>query len=237
MRKQFEHVEVDLGYDDLETTQHEGYREYHHPSGSKFYTSVTTVLSILSKDSIDKWRKRVGDEEADKISFRASQRGTAVHELVEKYLDNDSDYLSGFMPNVVDSFLTIKDVLDKRIGRIYGQECPLFSDHLGLAGRVDCVAEFDGRISIIDFKTSRKLKQRKWITNYFQQETAYAIMWEERTGMPVEQLVTIVAVDDTVDGAPGNQVFVEERDNWTDKLKETIQLYHDKQDEPESLFG
>ena len=215
----FEHVKVDLGYDDLESVTEESGRKYATPTGTK-YPSITTVLSILSKDSIERWRKRIGEEKANQISFRASQRGTSVHELIEKYINNDSKYLSGYMPNIVANFLSVKDILDERIGKVYGQELPLYSDHLRLAGRVDCVAEFDGKISIIDFKTSRKLKRREYIENYFCQEAGYAVMWEERTGMPIEQLVTIIAVDDE-----DPQIFIETRDKWISKLIETVELY------------
>jgi len=215
----FEHVNVDLGYNDLESVTEESGRRYATPTGTK-YPSITTVLSILSKDSIAKWRKRIGEERADQITFRASQRGTNVHELIEKYINNDSKYLSGYMPNIVANFLSVKDILDERIGKVYGQELPLYSDHLRLAGRVDCVAEFDGKISIIDFKTSRKLKRREYIENYFCQEAGYAVMWEERTGMPITQLVTIIAVDDE-----DPQVFIESRDKWIGKLVETVELY------------
>ena len=219
----FEHSPVDLGYEDLEAITKPSGRKYQTPS-KKFYPSITTVLSILSEDGIKAWRKRIGEEEANKISFRAAQRGTAVHEIIEKYLDNDPLYKDGYMPNIIDNFRSVKNVLDERIGKIYGQELPLYSDHLRLAGRVDCVAEFDGKISIIDFKTSRKPKKRQYIENYFCQESAYAIMWEERTGMPITQLVTIIAVDDA---AP--QVFVEHRDNWTKMLIDTIEMYEDRQ--------
>src|SRR6056300_1368159 len=211
----FKHVKIGLGYDDLESVTEESGRRYATPTGTK-YPSITTVLSILSKDSIARWRKRIGEEKANQITFRASQRGTSVHELIEKYINNDSKYLSGYMPNIVANFLSVKDILDERIGKVYGQELPLYSDHLRLAGRVDCVAEFDGKISIIDFKTSRKLKRREYIENYFCQEAGYAVMWEERTGMPIEQLVTIIAVDDE-----NPQVFIESRDKWIGKLIET----------------
>jgi genome maintenance exonuclease 1 len=197
----FEHVKIDLGYDDLQSVTEESGRRYATPTGTK-YPSITTVLSILSKDSIAKWRKRIGEDKADQITFRASQRGTSVHELIEKYINNDSKYLSGYMPNIVANFLSVKDILDD------------------LAGRVDCVAEFDGKISIIDFKTSRKLKRREYIENYFCQEAGYAVMWEERTGMPIEQLVTIIAVDDE-----DPQIFIETRDKWIGKLIETVELY------------
>jgi genome maintenance exonuclease 1 len=216
----FKHVKIGLGYDDLESVTEESGRRYATPTGTK-YPSITTVLSILSKDSIARWRKRIGEEKANQITFRASQRGTSVHELIEKYINNDSKYLSGYMPNIVANFLSVKDILDERIGKVYGQELPLYSDHLRLAGRVDCVAEFDGKISIIDFKTSRKLKRREYIENYFCQEAGYAVMWEERTGMPIEQLVTIIAVDDE-----NPQVFIESRDKWIGKLIETTDLYY-----------
>ena len=122
----------------------------------------------------------------------------------------------------------VKDILSERIGKVYGQELPLYSDHLRVAGRVDCVAEFDGVLSIIDFKTSRKTKRKSWCESYFCQEAAYAIMWEERTGMPITQLVTIIAVDDLNQQGPGSQVFIEKRDNWVPKLRETIDVYYQK---------
>lgn len=215
----FEHVGIDLGYDDLQSVTTDSGRRYATPNGTK-YPSITTVLSILSRDAIQKWRERVGDEQADKISFRASQRGTAVHELIEKYIDNDPNYRDGYMPNVIENFLVVKDVLDTRIGKVYAQEVPLYSDHFGVAGRVDCVAEFDGKLSIIDFKTAKKPKKSEYITNYFMQEAFYAVAWEERTGVPITQLVTIITVDD---GQP--QVFIEHRDNWTNKLMDAIQQY------------
>jgi len=219
----FEHVKVDLGYDDLDAVTSETGRLYETPDGVK-YPSITTVLSILSEDGIRKWKERVGEEEAAKISYRASTRGTAVHEIIEKYIDNIENFKDGYTPNIIASFLAVKPILDTRIRRVFAQEAPLYSKHLGVAGRVDCVAEFDGVLSIIDFKTSRKLKKKEYITNYFMQESAYAIMWEERTGMPITQLVTIIAVDDEEP-----QVFVEHRDNWDKKLVETINLYKARQ--------
>jgi genome maintenance exonuclease 1 len=210
-----------LGYDDLETITTSSGRKYILPAGEcESYPSVTTVLSILSADHIEAWKRRVGEEEAAKISYRASSRGTAVHSIIEKYVENDPDYKLGFMPNVIESFQSVKSILDSRVGRIFGQELALYSDHLGLAGRVDCVAEFDGVLSIIDYKTSRKTKKKSWIENYFIQETAYAIMFEERTGIPINNLVTIIAVDNE-----DSQVFIENRDNWTKKLINTIEQY------------
>lgn len=212
----FEHIGIDLGYDDLDCETKESGRKYSTPEGIK-YPSITTVLGILSRAAIMAWRKRVGAEEANKISRRASTRGTAVHAIIEKYLNNEEDYREGYMPNIIDNFLTVKDVLDARIGKIYAQEVPLYSDYLGVAGRVDCVAEFDGKPSIIDFKTSKRLKSLDQVESYFMQEAFYAIAWEERTQIPITQLVTIISVD-----GGECQVFIEHRDNWVKPLQEVI---------------
>ena len=221
----FKHEPVALGYDDLNTETGKGGRFYQAPTGKK-YPSVTTVLSILSEDHIREWRARVGEEEANKISHRASTRGTAVHEILEKYVDNDEDFDKDVMPHIMETFKQAKPVLDERLSLVYAQEAALYSDHLGLAGRVDLVGVGDGKISIIDYKTSAKTKRREWCEGYFVQEAAYAIMWEERTGMPITQLVTVIAGDE------GNQVFIEHRDNWTSKLLETIAEYNRRK-----LFG
>ena len=218
MRKEFIHEAVDLGYADLDAETTSSGRLYGTPSGR--LPSITTVLSILTEEHIQRWRARVGDEEANKISHRASTRGTAVHSIIEDYINNVEEYQEKYMPNIVDNFKSVKPVLDSRIGKVYAQECALFSEHLGVAGRVDCIAEFDSKLSIIDFKTSKKIKKKEWIENYFVQESAYAIMWEERTGIPITQLVTIIAVDNEQP-----QVFIEHRDNWTKTLLETIEEY------------
>jgi hypothetical protein len=215
----FKHIETDLGYADLESVTLPSHRKYLTPNGTE-YPSITTVLSLLSEKSIMAWRKRVGDEEADKISRIASQRGTAVHDIIERYLNNDPAYTKGYSPHIVSSLYDLKEILDTNIGDIYALECPLYSDHLGVAGRVDCVAMYNGRLSIIDFKTSKRPKTEKYIKNYFMQEAAYAIMWEERMGIPITQLVTLIAVDYNEP-----QVFIEHRDNWTGELHEAIKNY------------
>lgn len=222
MRKTFTHNPVDLGYDDLIAETTDTGRVYLCPDGSSF-NSVTTVLKVLSEDAIQAWRKRVGPEVANQIGVRAANRGTAVHSIIERYLDNEEDYAKDVMPDVLQSFNDLKPILDERLTEIRALEAPLYSTHLKLAGRVDCVGVFDGKLSIVDFKTSRKLKKRDWITNYFAQEAAYAIMWEERTRMPITQLVTLITVDNEQP-----QVFIEHRDNWTDLLFEAIEKYKNK---------
>ena len=213
----FNHEPVELQDMVAETT--ESGRIYKTPEGID-YPSITTVLSILSRAGIAAWRKRVGAEVANKISAQASRRGTAVHEIIERYLNNDEDYKQDVTPDVIQSFNDVKPILDNSIGTIYSQEAPLYSNHLGLAGRVDCVAEFNGVLSIIDFKTSRKFKKRDWCHSYFMQECAYAIMWEERTGIPITQLITFIAVDNS-----SPLIYVEHRDDWVNPLRDVCLLY------------
>jgi genome maintenance exonuclease 1 len=230
----FKHVPVELTEMTAVTT--DTGRQYETPEGITL-PSITTVLSILSRDSIAKWRARVGEKEANRVSYRASTRGTAVHEICEQYVNNDPDYdkymamdidtgeqkLTKRTPDLIDSFLKIKPILDERLSVVHAQEAPLYSTHLGVAGRVDCVGVFDGKLSIIDYKTSMKPKRLDWIKNYFMQESAYSIMWEERTGMPITQLVTIISVDNHEP-----QVFIEHRDNWVRPLRDTIAQYNEE---------
>jgi len=218
----FKHEFIDLGYEDLNVeTSESGGRRYVDPNGHK-YPSVTTVLGILTEQSIREWRARVGEDEANRVSNRASARGTSVHAIVEKYLKNEDT--SDYLPHIQQSFANLKPILDSRVGSIYGIESPLYSRHLGLAGRCDCVAQFDGVPSIIDFKTSRRIKEKDKISNYFAQMSAYAIMWEERTGMPITNTVVVMDVDHEKP-----LVFKEHRDNYTELLLNTIKEYNNRQ--------
>ena len=218
---EFIHEKIDLGYDDLDTDTQPSGRTYITPDGCK-YPSITTVLSILHEEEIAAWRNRVGDEEANKVSNKATSRGTHVHAIIEKYLKNEDT--SGFLPHVIQSLRNIKPILDSRIGTIFGLETPLYSTHLKIAGRVDCIAEFDGVPSIVDFKTSKRPKKKEQIPNYFAQMSAYAIMWEERTGMPITNTVIIMDVDDNEP-----LVFKEHRDNYTKLLLDTKKEYDRRQ--------
>lgn len=223
----FNHVEFSLGYSDLitESSQQSG-RLYCTPNGDK-YPSVTTVLSILSEDSIRAWRARVGNEEANRISRIASSRGTQVHNIIEKYLRNHDDYLDGASLVAQTNFKSIKPIIDERIGDVWALEVALYSDHLNLAGRCDCIAEWDGVLSIVDWKTSGRIKTKSDIHSYFIQKSAYAIMFEERTGKPIVNLVTAMTVDNEKP-----LIFKEHRDNWAPKLLKTIEEYRRRK-----LFG
>lgn len=213
---QFNHEKVDIGYNDLDAKTTSSGRTYITPDG-KSYPSITTVLSILNEDVIKAWRQRVGEEEANRISGKAANRGTRVHSIVEKYLNNEDTVK--FLPHIRQSLENLKPVLHN-IETVYGLEVPLYSHHLGLAGRCDCIGKYNGVPSIIDFKTSRYIKKKEKISNYFAQGAAYSIMWEERTGMVAPNIVIIMDVDHEKP-----LVFVEHRDNWTKLLTETIEEY------------
>ena len=171
-------------------------RLYTTPDGKKL-PSITTVLGATQdKSGLDAWRKRVGEEEANRVMAQASTRGTAVHQLAEDYVNNEENWSKGAMPANLFTFNTIKPLLDKHMNNIWIQEAPLYSERLEVAGRVDCIAEWDGVLSIVDYKTSKRPKKREYVEGYFIQEAAYAAMFLERTGVPIKQIVTVIAVDD-----------------------------------------
>lgn len=196
-------------------TKPDGTRVYKTPSG-RAYPSVTTVTGLHSKQSIMEWRKKVGEEAANKISNRAATRGTRIHTLCESYLRGESTE-----PDIFDQeiYKGLVPYLDK-INNIHALEDPLYSDHLEVAGTVDCIAEYDGKLAVIDFKTSSKVKQRDWITGYFMQTSAYAVAFEERTGIPVGRMVIIMGVDDHEP-----LIFEEKRDDWIGEFAKLRQDY------------
>ena len=211
----FKHEPIELGYDLVAETTPNG-RMYKTPDG-KSYPSITTMLGYFSKAAIMAWRKRVGAEEANRISRRAAGQGTRIHHIAEDYINNKPDYLKeDEMPHILSMWKPLKKVLDEHLGTIVLQECPLYSHYLKLAGRVDLVAEFDGKLSIVDFKTSRRIKTRDEISSYFMQAAAYSIMFEERTGTPITQLVIAM----TVENESEPLLFVEKRDDWAPFLLE-----------------
>lgn len=211
----------ELDFDLKAETTPEG-RRYITPEGES-YASVTTVLTEYNKKAIMEWRERVGEEEANKVSAQASSRGTRVHSLCETYLKNELSpmKLSTMMPDAKELFYKIKPFLDTHIGKVYALEQALYSDKLRIAGRVDCIAEWDDKLSVIDFKTASKEKNEDWIENYFMQCSAYAEMFEERTGKPIDQIVVAIAV------ANGNpQIFVKEKQDYLRGLNYFIDEYY-----------
>ena len=200
----FNHVELDL--QPLEREHIDGVRYYKIPDEEELVkmVSITSVTSHFNKEIFVKWRKRVGNEEADKITKAATGRGTDMHTLTEHYLKNE-DLPKGLRPISDFLFKISKGKLNK-INNIYALEGPLYSKELGIAGTVDCIAEYDGELAIIDFKTSKKPKPRNWIEHYFVQCMAYGCMLYEMKGISIKKLVIIMACEN------GECVIYEERD-------------------------
>lgn len=198
----FNHIDIELPKLSRETI--DGVRYYSVPDEEELLklVSITSVTSHFNKDIFVKWRKRVGDEEADRITKRATKRGTDMHTLVEHYMKNEE---LPEVPPISDFLFKISKANLKRINNIYALEGSLYSKQLGIAGTVDCIAEYDGELAIIDFKTSAKPKPRGWIEHYFVQCMAYGCMLYELTGISVKKLVIIMACEN------GECVVYEER--------------------------
>ena len=197
-------------------------RFYQTPDGNK-YPSVTTVLSEMSdKTAIIKWRKRVGEEEANRVSGRATRRGTAVHSLLEKFVLNEEIDFSDTMPLNKTMYNQIAKYLEQHVDDIRSSEGQLFSHKLKIAGSVDLIASYKGEPAIIDFKTSTKPKRKEWIENYFLQATMYSYMLYEMTGLYHPKLVIAIALEED----SGPQIFEEHASNWIEKATKMCQEFH-----------
>jgi len=193
-------------------------RFYVTPDG--LYPSITTVLNVRKREGLAEWRKRVGEDVANYIARTAATRGTKVHKMCEDFLNNEEVVKENheFLPWCL--FSQLKPVLEDRIDNIFAQEAGLWSDKYKVAGRVDCIAEYNGVPSIIDFKTSRSQRNDEYNESYYIQAAAYAEMFEERTGIEIEQIVILVV---TEDGQV--QEFVKKKHEYLPLLVETIEQF------------
>ena len=189
----FKHVDLNLPKLTRETI--DGVRYYSVPDEEELLklVSITSVTSHFNKDIFVNWRKKVGNEEADRITKAATTRGTGMHTLTEHYLSNDE--VLPEVPPMSDFLFKISKGELNKIDNIYSLEGALYSKQLGIAGTVDCIAEYDGELSIIDFKTSKKPKPKKWIEHYFVQAMAYGCMLYELKNISIKKLVIIMACE------------------------------------------
>ena len=216
----FNHVSIEIP--ELKTKTINKKRFYVTPKG--YYPSITTVLSNRKKEGLWEWRKRVGADVANYVARTAAVRGTHVHHMCEDYLNNDFDeekHKKKFLPYTL--FTQLRDSVLQKIDNIYAQECGLYSDKYKVAGRVDCIAEYDGIPSIIDFKTSTSERKDSYNENYYIQASAYAEMFEERTKIAINQVVILVITEDGV-----VQEFVKDKKNYLPLLTETISDWKEK---------
>lgn len=217
----FNHIKLPSLDFDIEAETTESGRLYPTPTGEK-YKSITTVLSNHNKEAIMEWRQNVGEEEANKISGKASRRGTKVHKICEDYIKNETtDFkLQLLMPDLKELFFKIRPIIDENLGDVYAQEQALYSHQLRVAGRVDLIGMWNGKLSVIDYKTSTRQKEEENIQNYFMQCTAYALMFSELTGIWIDDIVVLVATEE----GPA-QVFERQIHDYRKPLMQYIDKY------------
>lgn len=218
----FTHVDHKLKLPEIVDTTTKLGRTYTTPSG-RIYPSITTVLSANDAVWLDAWRAEVGEVTAARISEQATVQGEAVHEMVEFYLDNmdKKDVLINREQDYKNLFNQLRLKL-KHISGIYSQEVGLYSDELGIAGRVDCIGCYKDVLSIIDFKTSANIKTKDKISNYFKQGAAYSLMWKELTGISIDNIVILMAVKNSLMPLE----FIEPVDAWIEPLKADIDSFY-----------
>ena len=194
----------------------DGFRFYN--IDGKNYPSITTVLGIRKTEQLKGWREKIGENVANWEMGRAARRGKSTHNLVEEYIRGETPSERSVLP--LGLFKILKPYLDQ-IDNVHMLETIMYSKELTLAGQVDCIADYNGKLSVIDFKTSNKFKEEAWVQNYFMQCTAYAIMYEELFGKHIEQIVVLIASEDGT-----SQAFVKQTKDFVAPLKETIQGFY-----------
>ena len=194
----------------------DGFRFY--DIDGKAYPSITTVLGIQKKAQLQEWRDKIGENVANWEMGRAARRGKATHLLIEQYIKGLTPSERGVLP--LGLFRLIKPYVDQ-IDNIHCLETIMYSKKLTIAGQVDCIAEYNGKLSVIDFKTANKERQESWIENYFMQTSAYAQMYEELFGKEIEQIVILLASEDG-----SVQSFIKEKKDYMDPLKKSINDFY-----------
>jgi len=211
---------VKLDESNLPTTKGKrvnGYRFYDIDGHA--YPSVTTVLGVRKSAELQKWRDSIGEDAAKWEMGRAARRGKATHTLVEQYLKGETPSERSVLP--LGLFKLLRPYVDQ-IDNIHCLETIMYSKQLTIAGQVDCIAEFNGKLSVIDFKTANKERKEEWCEGYFKQTTAYAIMYEELFGTPIDQIVILIASEDG-----STQAFVKDKKDYIEPLKEEIKHFYD----------
>jgi len=217
----FDYVENVPNFPILEVKEGPEGRFYKTPSGL-WVPSITTVLGSFKADSLASWRERVGYEEAEQIARQAAFRGTQLHNFCEQYLTNVVMNYRAMMPGDLELFKIIRPELNK-ISKIRHVEAALYSEKARVAGRSDVIGDYDEVLSVVDFKSTTKSKKEEWIDNYFEQATAYGMMYEELTGIAIPQIVVIIAGRES-----GIQTFVKKPEDYRDGLLKKLNAFHTK---------
>lgn len=217
MTKKFNFVDIDKTKLPKPKRRNVGGIRFYEIDGQQ-YPSVTTILSLKKTEELKKWRESIGEDVANYEMRRAAKRGNALHSLVENYMKGETPNVRDVLP--LGMFRLLKPYVDQ-IDNVHLLEGIMYSQKLTIAGQVDCVAEFDGKLSVIDFKSANKERQESWVQNYFLQTTAYSIMYEELFGKKIEQIVVLLVAED---GAV--QVWKKDPKDYLPKLLETIDEFY-----------
>jgi genome maintenance exonuclease 1 len=217
MANKFEFIDLDKsGLPKTKGKNVNGFRFYE--IDGKAYPSVTSVLGIRKKKELQQWRDKIGEDVANWEMRRAARRGTAVHRLVEEYIKGQTPSERGVLP--LGLFKLLKPYVDQ-INNVHLLETIMYSPKLTIAGQVDCVAEYNGKLSVIDFKSANSERKESWIESYFLQCTAYATMYEETFKTPVEQIVVLIAAEDGSVAA-----HIKEKKDYMDELMKSIDGFY-----------
>lgn len=217
----FEHAFLDLP-ENLPTKTINGKRHYH--VDGEYYPSVTTALSVKEEgEALKKWKERLGPEKAAAHMKRSAERGERLHSMLEAYVKNEPIEYPKYLPSTVELFMQIQPELDANLGQIYAIERPLYSKKLGVAGRVDMIADWKGKPAVIDFKGSDRPKKHEWIHGYFMQESLYGYMTFEMRNLFIPKIITLVATP-LLDKA---QVFEERTGEWLPKAIELVEKFYE----------
>ena len=213
----FNFIDIDKSVLPTAKGRRKGKYRFYEVNGTN-YPSVTSVLGVRKKVELQQWRDRIGENVANWEMGRAARRGTATHNLIENYIKGEPLTEKSILP--LGLFKLMKPYIDQ-IDNIHLLEAIMYSPKLTIAGQVDCIAEYNGKLSVIDFKTANKERQEDWIDNYFLQTTAYAHMFEETFGKPIEQIVILLASEDG-----SVQTFVKNKADYEKELGKAIEDFY-----------
>lgn len=217
MTKTFKFVDIDkTKIPTLKRKNVDGFRFYE--INGKAYPSITTILSIKKTKELQEWRKSIGEDVANYEMRRAAGRGNAVHKIVEHYIKGETPTIRNVLP--LGLFRLLKPYVDQ-IDNVHMLEQSMYSDRFKIAGQSDCIAEYNGKLSVIDFKTANKEKPEEWIENYFLQCTAYAEMYEDVFGTSIDQIVVLIAAEDG-----SMRSYIKEKKDYVEKLKKSIEDFY-----------
>ena len=214
----FNHIPIRKPLPNLKRKNEDHKRVYYDDEGNRYH-SVTNVVGSIDQTGLEEWRKAVGEDVANYVSRKAMNLGTKVHKIIEDNLYNKKITEENIFAKA--HFQNIQPLL-QAITDIRGLELKICSKDLGLAGTADCIAEYNGVLSIIDFKTSSKQKKEEWILKYFLQTTAYAIMWEEATGENVDQIVVLITGEDG-----SREEYIRNKQDYIEELHKVIERFNE----------